>query len=179
MDSPHNLIPNPQSAADQVDSGIDIRSALLGATGKPFYLKLTPQTPKYRDRFSGYLAIVGGNWTSAYRNYIQVKAKSQASVLSQIVDNGKTYYQNQDNGWFISQAASPRLWLYYSYSNYAVAWNFDGKLFRSTYDTGNPLAVCVSSKWAEMVSYLCTVAQSGQHGDSVYDILDVEMEPAA
>src|SRR5262249_12314240 len=149
------------SAPDQIDSGIDIRSALLGATGRTFYLKLTPQTQKYRDQFTGYLARVGGNWTWAYRNYIQVKSKNQANVLSEHVVDGKTYYQDQDSGWFISQSAKPRLWLYYSYSNYAVAWKFDGKLFRSGYDNGNPLAVCVSSKWAEMVYYLCTVAKSG------------------
>src|ERR1043166_162787 len=157
MDAPNKPLPNPHFATDQVESELDIRSVLKGATGKPFFLKLTPQTPKYRDQFSGYLAMVGGNWTNAYRNYIQVKDKTQASVLSQVVENGKTHYQNLENGWFFSQAAPPRYWLYYSYSYYAVAWNFDGKLFRSTYDTGNPLAVCVSSKWADMVYYLCTV----------------------
>ncbi len=127
MDSgnPKNLLPNPHNAVDQIESGIDIRTALKHATNKSFYLKLTPQTPKYRDQFSGYLAVVGGNWTNAFRNYIQVKSnKADASVVYQVSTEGKTYYQDREHGWFFSQAASPRYWLYYSYSNYAIAWNF-------------------------------------------------------
>lgn len=144
------------------------------AEGASFKIKATWSNGK--DLYTGFLqraGLLGG--ALAYQWYILADASAEgaASFTASDAGDGTSYYCDVESGYWLSQAAKPRLWLYLSTGAYATSWSRDtsGHLL-SGYDNGNPVYLCIKQPniLSDAVGYLC----SGNDLDDHYAVLKVE-----
>jgi hypothetical protein len=169
VEAEREITPNP----DTLEVEPRNIGAMPEAEGASFKIRATWSNGK--DLHTGFLQrAVGG--ALAYKWYMQADASEKEAARffkAGAADDGTSYYCDVESGYWLSQAASPRLWLYLSSGGYATRWSRDasGRLV-SAYDNGNPVYLCIKQPniVSDAVGFLC----SGNGLDDHYALLNVE-----
>jgi hypothetical protein len=115
---------------------------------------------------SGFLTKASMDPLYALKHYIKIGATDESALsFSEVYYDGKTYYREK-SGYYLSQSAAPRLWLFLSTWSCATAWAIEssGRLV-SDYDDGNPTYLCLKQPGiiGHSRGFLCTGKDPGGH----------------